>query len=321
RAARRGRDAALPPACVLPALRRLRLPRRRLWPATDAVRGATAPRRRRPGRDQRGVGRVFRDFTLPCGFLYGCAGPFPPMRVCHVTGGLGGAAAWLDVRRIRPGKRDQLLRALRRDEHPRRFRWGVANAVALAEASPRIPGPVIALAKVLTGRGSPVLAAVGVSLFGDNVSGFIYAIVAHAVVVCGVAALAVALPPYFVNGWWRRGKSEEQLAAMRALEPAYRRKFVPVRRLLRCGPAAGLLHRAGPRGELHEGVEWGFRRPRRHHACALAVPLPDAAACAVAGRHGRRCWGGARDAPTLLLNARLADVHGMKSALDHLVRR
>ncbi|RNF00206.1 uncharacterized protein Tco025E_08865 [Trypanosoma conorhini] len=139
RAARLPADAevqALPPACVPPALRRLRLPRRRLWPSTDAVRGAPAPRRRRPGRDQRGVGRVFRDFTLPCGLLYGCAGPFPPMRVCLLTGGLGGAAAWPGVRRIRPGERDRLLRALRRDGHPRRSRWGVAYAVALAEASP-----------------------------------------------------------------------------------------------------------------------------------------------------------------------------------------
>ncbi|RNE99329.1 uncharacterized protein Tco025E_09041, partial [Trypanosoma conorhini] len=114
-----------------------------------------------------------------------------------------------DVRRIRPGKRDQLLRAPRRDEHPRLFRWGVAYAVALAEASPRSPGPApFAPARVLAGRGSPVLAAVGVSLFGDNVSGFVYAIVAHAVVVCGVAALAVVLPPYFANrGRWRRGRS------------------------------------------------------------------------------------------------------------------
>ncbi|RNE94975.1 hypothetical protein TraAM80_10468, partial [Trypanosoma rangeli] len=47
----------------------------------------------------------------------------------------------------------------------------------------------------------------------------------------GVAAFVVVLPPYFINGWRRRGKTAEQLAAMAALEPAYRRKFVPVRRL------------------------------------------------------------------------------------------
>ncbi|RNE96893.1 hypothetical protein TraAM80_09589 [Trypanosoma rangeli] len=54
---------------------------------------------------------------------------------------------------------------------------------------------------------------------------------AYSVVVCGVAAFVVVLPPYFVNGWRRRRKSAEQLAAMAALEPAYRRKFVPVHRL------------------------------------------------------------------------------------------
>ncbi|RNE97113.1 uncharacterized protein Tco025E_09548 [Trypanosoma conorhini] len=107
----------------------------------------------------------------------------------------------------------------------------VAYIVTLAEVFPRNLGPVIALAKVLTGLGSSVLASVSVNLFGDNISGFIYAIMAFSVVVCVASAFVVVLPPYLINGWRRRGKSEEQLAALRALAPAYRRKFVPVRRL------------------------------------------------------------------------------------------
>ncbi|RNE96764.1 hypothetical protein TraAM80_09660, partial [Trypanosoma rangeli] len=107
----------------------------------------------------------------------------------------------------------------------------VVYIVTLAETFPRNLGPVVALAKVLTGLGSSVLASISVNLFGDNISGFIYAIMAYSVVVCGVAAFVVVLPPYFINGWRRRRKSAEQLAAMAALEPAYRRKFVPVRRL------------------------------------------------------------------------------------------
>ncbi|RNE97077.1 uncharacterized protein Tco025E_09550, partial [Trypanosoma conorhini] len=176
------------------------------------------------------VGLVFCYFTLPYGFLYDYAGPFPLILICVVTGGLGSLLLGLTFDGFIPGNVTNFS-----------VFYAMMNTCAglietsyiltLVEAFPRNLGPVIALAKVLTGLGSSVLASVSVNLFGDNISGFIYAIMAYSVVVCGVAAFVVVLPPYFVNGWRRRGKSEEQLAAMRALAPAYRRKFVPVRRL------------------------------------------------------------------------------------------
>ncbi|RNE95711.1 uncharacterized protein Tco025E_09939, partial [Trypanosoma conorhini] len=155
---------------------------------------------------------------------------FPLILICVVTGGLGSLLLGLTFDGFIPGNvaNFSVFYAMM---NTCAGLIDVAYIVTLAEAFPRNLGPVIALAKVLTGLGSSVLASVSVNLFGDNISGFIYAIMAYSVVVCGVAAFVVVLPPYFVNGWRRRGKSEEQLAAMRALEPAYRRKFVPVRRL------------------------------------------------------------------------------------------
>ncbi|RNE98021.1 uncharacterized protein Tco025E_09324 [Trypanosoma conorhini] len=176
------------------------------------------------------VGLAFCYFTLPYGFLFDYAGPFPLILICLVTGGLGALLLGLTFDGFIPGSVTNIS-VFYAMMNTCAGLLDVAYVVTLAEAFPRNLGPVLALAKVLAGLGSSVLASVSVNLFGDNISGFIYAIMAYSVVVCGVAAFVVVLPPYFVNGWRRRGKSVEQLAAMRALEPAYRRKFVPVRRL------------------------------------------------------------------------------------------
>ncbi|ESL05311.1 hypothetical protein TRSC58_07046 [Trypanosoma rangeli SC58] len=176
------------------------------------------------------VGLVFCYFTLPYGVLYDYAGPFPLIIICLITGGLGSLLLGLAFDGYVPGTvtNFSVFYALM---NTCAGLIDVAYIVTLAEVFPRNLGPVVALAKILTGLGSSVLASISVNLFGDNISGFIYTIMAFSVVVCGVAAFVVVLPPYFINGWRRRGKSAEQLAAMVALEPAYRHKFVPVRRL------------------------------------------------------------------------------------------
>ncbi|KAH9599136.1 Major facilitator superfamily, partial [Trypanosoma melophagium] len=175
------------------------------------------------------VGLVFCYFTLPYGFLYDYAGPFPLFMICILTGGLGSLLLGLTFDGLIPGNvvNISVFYAL---VNTCSGLIDVAYIVTLAEAFPRNRGPVIALAKVMTTLGSSVLASLSVNIF-NNISSFIYFLMALSIVVSSVAAFVVVLPPYFINGWRRRGKTPEQLAVLTALKPAYYQKFVPVRRL------------------------------------------------------------------------------------------
>ncbi|KEG12900.1 hypothetical protein DQ04_01341020 [Trypanosoma grayi] len=176
------------------------------------------------------VGLVFCYFTLPYGFLYDYAGPFPLIVVCFFTGGLGALLLALTFDGVIEGNvlNLSIFYALL---NTCSGLIDVAYIVTLAETFPRNRGPVIALAKVMTSLGSSVLSSLSVNIFNENIAGFIYFIMALAIVVCAVASFMIVLPPYFINGWRRRGKTPEQIAALEALKPAYYRKFVPVRRL------------------------------------------------------------------------------------------
>ncbi|ORC85177.1 uncharacterized protein TM35_000371500 [Trypanosoma theileri] len=175
------------------------------------------------------VGLVFCYFTLPFGFLYDYAGPFPLFIICIFTGGFGALFLGLTFDGVIPGNvvNISVFYALL---NTCSGLIDIAYIVTLAETFPRNRGPVIALAKVMTGLGSSVLASLSVNIF-NNISAFIYFLMAFSVVVSFVAAFVVVLPPYFINGWRRRGKTDEQLAVLTALKPAYHHKFVPVRRL------------------------------------------------------------------------------------------
>ncbi|PBJ77569.1 hypothetical protein BCY84_06120 [Trypanosoma cruzi cruzi] len=176
------------------------------------------------------VGLVFCYFTIPYGFLYDYGGPFPLLIVCVLTAGVGALCLGLTFDGVITGN----LASISVFYALMNISSGVIDVaciVTLAETFPRNLGPIIALAKVTIGLGSSVLASISVNLFRGNISGFIYFIMVYSVVVCSVAAFVVVLPPYFINGWRRRGKTEEQIAALKSLEPAYRRQSVPIRRL------------------------------------------------------------------------------------------
>ncbi|RNE94858.1 hypothetical protein TraAM80_10542, partial [Trypanosoma rangeli] len=117
------------------------------------------------------VGLVFCYFTLPYGFLYDYAGPFPLILICFVTGGMGSLLLGLAFDGFIPGTvtNFSIFYALM---NTCAGLIDVVYIVTLAETFPRNLGPVVALAKVLTGLGSSVLASISVNLFGDNISGF-----------------------------------------------------------------------------------------------------------------------------------------------------
>ncbi|ORC85179.1 uncharacterized protein TM35_000371520 [Trypanosoma theileri] len=185
------------------------------------------------------VGLVFCYFTLPYGFLFDYAGPFPLLVLSALTGGFGALFLGLTFDGEISGNvvNISVFYALLNTCS------GLADTAAivtLAETFPRNRGPVIALAKVMTSLGSSVLASLSVNIF-NNISAFIYFLMVFSVVVSSVAAFVMVLPPYFINGWRRRGKTDEQLAVLTALQPAYHHKFVPVRRLALGYVIAGAL--------------------------------------------------------------------------------
>ncbi|EPY24161.1 hypothetical protein STCU_07316 [Strigomonas culicis] len=105
------------------------------------------------------------------------------------------------------------------------------SIVTLQHTFPRNRGPVLALAKVMTGLGSSVFASISSNLFADNLSGFLYFVMVYAMVVSLVGCFVIVLPPYALNWWRERCMTEEEKETSRSLSVVYDSKNVPVPRL------------------------------------------------------------------------------------------
>ncbi|KAG5489428.1 hypothetical protein GH5_00299 [Leishmania sp. Ghana 2012 LV757] len=176
------------------------------------------------------VGVVFCYFVIPYGVLYDHTGPLPLLVIAGVTALIGclGLGLIFDGKIKGNTATISVFYALMNTSSGL---FDAASIVTLVELFPRNRGPVIGLAKVMTGLGSSVLSSINRGFFSNNISGFIYFIMALTVVVSLVAMLLIALPPYFVNWWRARNKTEEQIAALTSLKAVYAKKFVPVRRI------------------------------------------------------------------------------------------
>ncbi|CAJ1036382.1 Nodulin-like/Major Facilitator Superfamily, putative [Leishmania lindenbergi] len=176
------------------------------------------------------VGVVLCYFVIPYGVLYDHIGPLPLFVIAGVTGFIG----CLGLGLIFDGKmkgNTATISVFYGFMNTCSGLFDAASIVTLVELFPRNRGPVIGLAKVMTGLGSSVISSTNRGFFSNNISGFIYFIMALTVLVSVVGMLLIALPPYFVNWWRARNKTGEQIAALTSLKSIYAKKFVPVRRI------------------------------------------------------------------------------------------
>ncbi|KAL7695901.1 Nodulin-like/Major Facilitator Superfamily [Lotmaria passim] len=179
------------------------------------------------------VGVVFCYFVVPYGILYDYMGPLPLLVIAGVTGLVG----CLGLGLVFDGKikgTTATISVFYAFMNTCSGLFDAASVVTIVELFPRNRGPVIGLVKVMTGLGSSVFSTISRSFFSKNISGFIYFIMALTVAVAIVSIFLVTLPPYFINGWRKRGKTEEELAALASLKAIYAKKFVPIRRIA-CG--------------------------------------------------------------------------------------
>ncbi|KAG5490155.1 hypothetical protein JKF63_00274 [Porcisia hertigi] len=176
------------------------------------------------------VGVVFCYFVIPYGVLYDHIGPLPLLAIACGMGCIG----CLGLGLIFDGKikgNTATISVFYALMNTCSGLFDAASIVTLVELFPRNRGPVIGLAKVMTGLGSSVLSSINRGFFSNNISGFIYFIMALTTAVSLMAMLLIALPPYFVNWWRARNKTEEQIAALTSLKSIYAQKFVPTRRI------------------------------------------------------------------------------------------
>ncbi|CAJ1993656.1 major facilitator superfamily transporter / nodulin-like [Leishmania donovani] len=176
------------------------------------------------------VGVVFCYFVIPYGVLYDHIGPLPLLVIAGMMGFIG----CLGLGLVFDGKikgNTVTISIFYAFMNTCSGLFDAASIVTLVELFPRNRGPVIGLAKVMTGLGSSVISSINRGFFSNNISGFIYLIMVLTVVVALMAMLLIALPPYFVNWWRARNKTEEQIAALTSLKGIYAKKFVPLRRI------------------------------------------------------------------------------------------
>ncbi|KAK7196200.1 Nodulin-like protein [Novymonas esmeraldas] len=176
------------------------------------------------------VGVVFCYFVIPYGILYDNIGPLPLLVIAGVVGFIGCLGLGLIFDGRIPGN-TATISVFYAFMNTCSGLFDAASIVTLVELFPRNRGPVIGLAKVMTGLGSSVLSSMNRGFFSTNISGFIYFIMALTVAVSVTAIMLISLPPYFVNWWRARNRSEEDIAALKSLEVLYAEKFVPVRRI------------------------------------------------------------------------------------------
>ncbi|GET93354.1 hypothetical protein, conserved [Leishmania tarentolae] len=176
------------------------------------------------------VGVVFCYFVIPYGVLYDHMGPLPLLVIAGMMGFIG----CLGLGLIFDGKikgNTATISVFYAFMNTCSGLFDAASIVTLVQLFPRNRGPVIGLAKVMTGLGSSVISSINRGFFSDNISGFIYFIMVLTMVVSLMAMLLIALPPYFMNWWRARNRTEEQIAALTALKGIYAKKFIPLRRI------------------------------------------------------------------------------------------
>ncbi|KAG5479504.1 hypothetical protein LSCM1_04770 [Leishmania martiniquensis] len=177
------------------------------------------------------VGLVFCYFTIPYTFVFESCGPFSLFWLCAISAAIGGIGLTGVFRGQIPGNTATIT-----------IFYAFLNAASglldtcyvstLVEVFPRNRGPVVCLAKVMTGLGSSVWASMSDTFFVGSISGFIYFLTAIVIVVCIWASFVIVLPPYIVNWWRRQDKTQVEVTALQSMAPYYERKFVPIPRLV-----------------------------------------------------------------------------------------
>ncbi|KAG5505819.1 hypothetical protein JKF63_05155 [Porcisia hertigi] len=177
------------------------------------------------------VGLVFCYFTIPYTCIFETCGPFLTFWICAIAAAIGGCGLGGVFRGQIPGNTATIT-----------VFYAFLNAASglldtsyvstLFEVFPRNRGPVVCLAKVMTGLGSSILAALSATFFEGTIVGFIYFLTGIVVMVCIWASLVIVLPPYITNWWRLQGKTPEQIDALKATVVYYERKFVPIPRLI-----------------------------------------------------------------------------------------
>ncbi|KPI88523.1 hypothetical protein ABL78_2335 [Leptomonas seymouri] len=177
------------------------------------------------------VGVVFCYFVIPYGILFDYVGPLPVLIIAGVAGFVGclGFGLIFDDKIKGNTATIAVFYAL---INTGSGLFDAASIVTLVELFPRNRGPVIGLAKVMTGLGSSVLSSINRGFFSNNISGFIYFIMVLRSVVAIAACFLLVLPPYFMNAWRKRGKTEKQIAVLASSKAIYAEKFVPIRRIV-----------------------------------------------------------------------------------------
>jgi hypothetical protein len=177
------------------------------------------------------VGLVFCYLLLPYSLLFEPLGPFVNFMICMVTGVVGTVCLALTFSGTIPGNTATIT-----------VFYAFLNTASglidttyistLFEVFPRNRGPVVCLAKVMTGLGSTIFACLSTTLFKDDIVGFIYFLCAVIAAVSLCAGFVIVLPPYYMNWWRRQGKSKKEIAALETLKALYHHKSVPMQRLI-----------------------------------------------------------------------------------------
>lgn len=177
------------------------------------------------------VGLVFFFSMLPFSVIFEMLGPFTNFVICLAMGVIGTVGLAQTFSGAIPGN----VATISMFYAFLNLASGLIDTTyisTLFEIFPRNRGPVVCLAKVMTGLGSTIFACLSTTLFKGNLIGFIYFLCAFIAAVTVCASALIVLPLYYMNWWRLRGKSAEEVALLRATKPLYEFKFVPVRRLI-----------------------------------------------------------------------------------------
>ncbi|KPA78370.1 hypothetical protein ABB37_06490 [Leptomonas pyrrhocoris] len=176
------------------------------------------------------VGLVFCYFLLPYSLIFETMGPFLNFVICLVTGVIGTVCLALTFTGKIPGN-TATITVFYAFLNTASGLIDTTYVSTLFEIFPRNRGPVVCLAKVMTGLGSTIFACLSTTFFKDDIVGFIYFLCAVIAVVTVCAGFVIVLPPYYMNWWRLRNKDLEEVAELAATKPLYHHKSVPMRRL------------------------------------------------------------------------------------------
>ncbi|CBZ26934.1 hypothetical protein, unknown function [Leishmania mexicana MHOM/GT/2001/U1103] len=177
------------------------------------------------------VGLVFCYFTIPYTFIFQPFGPFSIFWLCTAATAIGGVGL-AGVFRGHITGNTITITIFYAFLNTASGLIDMSYVSTLVEVFPRNRGPIVCLAKVMTGLGSSVFAAMSSTFFEGSIDGFIYFITSFVIVVCIWASFVIVLPPYIVNWWRRQGKTPEQIATLKSTVTYYERKFVPMPRMI-----------------------------------------------------------------------------------------